>query len=81
MLNLFLAVAGITLCFPLGVLLALGRRSRKLPLIRGLCVVYIEIFRGVPLYVLLLLAFFVVPLFLPSVERQPASSCSGPSWR
>ena len=57
MLNLFLAVAGITLCFPLGVLLALGRRS-KLPLIRWLSIVYIELFRGVPLYVLLLLAYF-----------------------
>ena len=70
MLNVFLAVAGITLCFPLGVLLALGRRS-KLPLMRWLCVVYIELFRGVPLYVLLLLAYFVVPLFLPSSTRQP----------
>ncbi len=72
MLNVFLAVAGITLCFPLGVLLALGRRSRKLPLIRGLCVGYIELFRGVPLYVLLLLAFFVVPLFLPSTTANPS---------
>ena len=71
MLNLFLAVAGITLCFPLGVLLALGRRS-KLPLIRTLCVGYIELFRGVPLYVLLLLAFFVVPLFLPSDTANPS---------
>ena len=71
MLNLFLAVAGITLCFPLGVLLALGRRS-KLPLIRWLCVVYIELFRGVPLYVLLLLAYFVVPLFLPSDTANPS---------
>ena len=71
MLNLFLAIAGITLCFPFGVLLALGRRSRKLPIIRTLCVVYIEIFRGVPLYVLLLLAFFVVPLFLPTEDANP----------
>ncbi len=70
MLNLFLAVAGITLCFPLGVLLALGRRS-KLPLIRWLCVIYIELFRGVPLYVLLLLAYVVVPLFLPSSTANP----------
>jgi len=70
MLNIFLAVAGITLCFPLGVLLALGRRS-KLPVIRWLCVIYIEVFRGVPLYVLLLLAFFVVPLFLPSSTANP----------
>jgi len=71
MLNVFLAVAGITLCFPFGVLLALGRRS-KLPLIRWLCVVYIELFRGVPLYVLLLLAYFAVPLFLPSSSASPS---------
>jgi general L-amino acid transport system permease protein len=62
MLNVLLAVAGITLCFPLGVLLALGRRS-KLPLIRWLCTIYIEVFRGVPLYVL---------LFLPSATANPS---------
>lgn len=73
MLNVFLAVAGITLCFPLGLLLALGRRAKKLPLIRALCVAYIEFFRGVPLYVLLLLAFFVVPLFLPSNTANPST--------
>jgi general L-amino acid transport system permease protein len=71
MLNVFLAIAGITLCFPLGLLLALGRRS-KLPLVRWLCIVYIELFRGVPLYVLLLLAYFVVPLFLPSSTANPS---------
>ena len=71
MLNVFLAVAGITLCFPLGLLLALGRRS-KLPLIRWLCVAYIELFRGVPLFVLLLLAYFVVPLFIPSDTADPS---------
>jgi general L-amino acid transport system permease protein len=72
MLNVFLAVAGITLCFPLGVLLALGRRS-KLPLLRWLSIIYIEVFRGVPLYVLLLLAYVVLPLFLPSSDANPTS--------
>jgi general L-amino acid transport system permease protein len=72
MLNLVLAIAGITLCFPLGLLLALGRRS-KLPLIRWLSVFYIELFRGVPLYVLLLLAYVVVPLFLPSSDANPST--------
>ena len=71
MLNVFLAVAGITLCFPLGVVLALGRRS-KLPLLRWLSVLYIEVFRGVPLFVLLLLAYVVVPLFLPSAAANPS---------
>lgn len=72
MLNVFLAVAGITLCFPLGLLLALGRRSR-LPVLRWLSIIYIEIFRGVPLYVLLLLAYVVLPLFLPSSSANPPS--------
>ncbi len=72
MLNLVLAVAGITLCFPIGLLLALGRRS-KLPLIRWLSVIYIEVFRGVPLYVLLLLAYVVVPLFLPASDANPST--------
>jgi general L-amino acid transport system permease protein len=68
--NVTSAMAGIILCFPLGVLLALGRRS-KLPLLRGMSTAYIEIVRGSPLFVLLLLAnvsleFFVPPGIAPS---------------
>ncbi|MBA2338125.1 MAG: amino acid ABC transporter permease [Acidimicrobiia bacterium] len=68
--NITAAMAGIILCFPLGVLLALGRRS-KLPLLRTMATVYIEIVRGSPLFVLLLLAnvsleFFVPPSIAPS---------------
>ncbi len=68
--NVMSAAAGIVLCFPLGVLLALGRRS-KLPLLKSLSVVYIEFVRGSPLFVLLLLAnvsleFFVPAAFAPS---------------
>jgi general L-amino acid transport system permease protein len=68
--NLTAAAAGIVLCFPLGVVLALGRRSR-LPLLKTLSVLYIELVRGSPLYVLLLLAnvsleFFVPPDLAPS---------------
>jgi general L-amino acid transport system permease protein len=70
MLNLFLAVAGIAFCFPLGVLLALGRRS-KLPLIRALSVGYIELFRGVPLYVLLLMSYLTLGFFLPTWVDNP----------
>jgi general L-amino acid transport system permease protein len=65
MLNLFLAFTGILLCFPVGVALALGRRS-KLPLIRWLCTGYIELFRGVPLFVLLLLSNIALGLFWPA---------------
>ena len=70
MLNLFLAVAGIALCFPLGVLLALGRRS-KLPLIRAVSVGYIELFRGVPLYVLLLMSAVALGFFMPTWADAP----------
>lgn len=68
--NMAAAAAGIILCFPLGVLLALGRRS-QLPLLKTISTFYIEIVRGAPLYVLLLLAnvsleFFVPPSFSPS---------------
>ncbi|MFZ0624922.1 MAG: amino acid ABC transporter permease, partial [Acidimicrobiia bacterium] len=70
MFNLTAAAAGIILSFPLGVLLALGRRS-KLPLLRSISIAYIEFVRGAPLYVLLLLAnvsleFFVPPAVAPS---------------
>ena len=79
MLNVFLAVAGITLCFPLGVLLALGRRS-KLPLdplaVRRSTS---SCSAACPLYVLLLLAYLVVPLFLPSSTRQPDAGAPGRS--
>jgi len=70
MLNLFLALAGIALCFPLGVLLALGRRS-KLPLIRAVSVGYIELFRGVPLFVLLLMSAITLGFFLPTWVDNP----------
>ena len=63
-LTLLLATLGIALAFPLAVALALGRRS-ELPAIRTLCVLYIELLRGVPLISLLFMASFLFPLFLP----------------
>lgn len=65
MLNLFLAVCAIVLCFPLGVLLALGRRS-SLPLVRMVSTMYIELVRGAPLFVLLLLANVALGFFIPA---------------
>lgn len=64
MLNLFLAACAIVLSFPLGIALALGRRS-TLPIVRGLCTVYIEVVRGAPLFVLLLLANVSLGYFVP----------------
>ena len=55
MLNVFLAFTGIVLCFPLGVALALGPALEAARSSAWLSVVYIELFRGVPLFVLLLL--------------------------
>jgi len=64
MLTLVVAVTGIVASFPLGVLLALGRRS-KMPLMRSVCVVFIELWRGVPLITVLFMASVMLPLFLP----------------
>jgi general L-amino acid transport system permease protein len=65
MLNLFLAFCSILLCYPLGVLLALGRRS-TLPLVRIVSTVYIEVVRGAPLFVLLLFANVALGFFVPA---------------
>lgn len=70
MLNVALAIAGISLSFPLGVLLALGRRS-KLPFVRVVSVMYIEFFRGVPLYVLLLMSALTLGFFIPPSMDAP----------
>lgn len=63
-LTLLLSVFGLTAAYPLGIALALGRRS-KMPAIKSLCVVYIELIRGVPLISLLFMSSVVFPLFLP----------------
>jgi general L-amino acid transport system permease protein len=63
-LTLLLSILGITVAFPLAILLALGRRS-KMPLIRLFCIGYIELIRGVPLISLLFVGSFLLPLFLP----------------
>jgi general L-amino acid transport system permease protein len=63
-LTLLLSVFGLTAAYPLGVLLALGRQS-KMPFIKYMCVVYIEMIRGVPLISLLFMSSIIFPLFLP----------------
>jgi general L-amino acid transport system permease protein len=62
--TLVLATFGLAFGFPLGILVALGRRS-KLPAIRSLCVLYVELIRGVPLISLLFMASVMFPLFMP----------------
>jgi general L-amino acid transport system permease protein len=70
-LTLFVTVAGITAAFPLGLLLALGRRS-SLPVVRAVCTAYIELFRGVPLITLLLMGQFMIGFFLPRGVTPPS---------
>jgi general L-amino acid transport system permease protein len=64
MLTLILAGAGIVAALPLGIVLALGRRSSML-MVRTLCVVFIEFWRGVPLITVLFMSSVMLPLFLP----------------
>jgi general L-amino acid transport system permease protein len=68
LLTVLLAVVGILLSFPLGVILALGRRS-ELPALRWLSTGYIELVRGVPLVTILFMADIILPLFLPGEWR------------
>ncbi len=63
-LNIVLTVAGISLAFPLGLMLALGRRS-TLPAVRLLSVSYIEFLRGVPMITLLLMGAFALGFLIP----------------
>ncbi|MFL2640005.1 MAG: amino acid ABC transporter permease [Dehalococcoidia bacterium] len=68
LLTFFLAIIGIFLSFPLGIFLALGRRS-KLPFLKGACVIFIESIRAVPLVTLLFMTLIIVPLLLPEGWR------------
>ncbi len=68
-LTIMLATFGIVLAYPISVVVALGRRS-DLPAIRSLCVIYIELIRGVPLISVLFMASFMFPLFMP-VGKSP----------
>jgi general L-amino acid transport system permease protein len=64
MLTMFIAVVAMVACFPLGVLLALGRRS-SLPALRTLSIGFVEFFRGVPLVVLVLMSTTALGFFFP----------------
>ncbi len=63
-LTLLLSIFGLSAAYPFGIVLALGRRS-KLPAIKTICVLYIEMIRGVPLISMLFMASVMFPLFLP----------------
>ena len=65
MLTFMLAAVGIVAALPIGIVMALGRRS-DLPIIRSLCVFYIELWRAAPLITILFMASNLLPLFFPS---------------
>ena len=64
MVTLVVSYVGIVASLPLGILLALGRRS-KMPIVRTFSVAFIELWRGVPLITVLFMASVMLPLFLP----------------
>jgi general L-amino acid transport system permease protein len=63
-LTLVIAGVGIVAALPLGILFALGRRS-DMPIVRAVCITFIEVMRGVPLITILFMASVMLPLFLP----------------
>ena len=68
LLTFLLALVGIVASFPIGVLLALGRRS-SLPVVKLFCTLFIEVVRGVPLVTILFMFSLILPLFLPENVR------------
>ena len=89
LVTLVISFTGIICSLPLGILLALGRRS-ELPIIRMLCVVFIEFWRGVPLITVLFFATYMLPLFLPGSWKIDGAAARAdrrgavlrrPTWR
>ena len=64
LVTLVIAVTGIVASLPIGIVLALGRRS-QMPAVKLFCVIFIEFWRGVPLITVLFMSSVVLPLFLP----------------
>jgi general L-amino acid transport system permease protein len=65
MLTIFISIYAGLIAIPLGILLALGRRS-KLPIIRMIAIIFIEFWRGVPIVAVIFLASILLPLIMPS---------------
>ncbi|ESY52666.1 ABC transporter [Mesorhizobium sp. LNJC372A00] len=64
LITLLMSIVGIVFSLPIGVVLALGRRS-ELPFVKTVCVTFIEVVRGVPFITVLFMANFMMPLFVP----------------
>jgi general L-amino acid transport system permease protein len=65
LVTMVLSFVGISISLPMGILLALGRRS-KMPVVKMICVIFIETVRGVPLVTVLFMASVMLPLFMPA---------------
>jgi general L-amino acid transport system permease protein len=70
-LTFMLTIVGIVASFPIGVLLALGRRADGLPAVKYACIAFIELVRGVPLITVLFLASLALPLVSPNLDTVP----------
>ena len=66
-LTLLISIVGIVASFPIGIVLALGRRS-QMPAVKALCVSFIELVRGVPLVTVLFMASVMLPLLMPETS-------------
>lgn len=64
MLSIVVAATGIIFSFPIGIIVAFGRQS-NLPIIKSVCVTYVEFIRGVPLITILFMSSIILPLFFP----------------
>jgi general L-amino acid transport system permease protein len=64
MLTIAVASVGIICSFPIGIIVAFGRAS-NLPIIRSICITYVEFIRGVPLITILFMSSIILPLFFP----------------
>lgn len=64
LVTLVVSFVGIAVSLPFGIILALGRRS-QMPVVKMVCVIFIEVIRGIPLITVLFMASVMLPLFLP----------------
>lgn len=64
MLTIVVAAVGIICSFPIGIIIAFGRAS-NLPIIKSVCITYVEFIRGVPLITILFMSSIILPLFFP----------------
>jgi general L-amino acid transport system permease protein len=70
LMTTYYTIGALVIAYPIGILLALGRRS-TLPMVRGVCAIYIEFFRGSPLITLLFTGWLIIPFFLPPEFPTP----------